>query len=112
MVSKNKRFKGEFCIAPILNELIEEIGHDSKDTRDFYNKKLSDIESKYIDKDIIKYHDQILAEINAVENEMQKALKQTSRITKKECLEFKELNDANDIIIFYNYLLEQKMLYN
>lgn len=112
MVSKNKRFKGEFCIAPILNELIEEIGDDSKNTRDFYNKKLSDIETKYIDKDIEKNNDQILVEINIVENEMRKALKQTNRITKRECLEFKELNDANDITMFYNYLFEQKILYN
>jgi dTDP-glucose pyrophosphorylase len=109
MISKNKRTKGEFHIAPILNELIEEIGDDSKDIVDFYNKKLSDIEVKYLDKDIIKYHDQILSEINIVENEMKKSLKNTKRITKKECFEFKELNDANDITIFKNYLMEEKM---
>lgn len=111
MVSANKRVKGEFCIAPILNELIEDIGNDSKNVIDFYNKKLSDIEAKYIDKDIVKLHDQILSEISIVENEMQKHLKNTKRITKKECFEFKELNNANDIIIFKNYLIEQKMLY-
>lgn len=112
MVSKNKRFKGEFCIAPILNELIEEIGDTSKSIRDFYNDKLSNIEKKYIEKDIEKYHDQILAEINIVEIEMQEELKNNNRITKKECLEFKELNDANDIYSFTNYLIEQKILYN
>jgi hypothetical protein len=112
MVSKNKRFKGEFCIAPILNELIEEIGDTSKSIRDFYNDKLSNIEKKYIDKDIEKYHDQILAEINIVEIEMQEELKNNNRITKKECLEFKELNDANDVSSFTNYLIEQKILYN
>lgn len=106
MISKNKRFKGEFCIAPILNELIEE-GLDSfKKITDFYNNKLSDIEIKYKDKDIEKLHDQILAEINEVEVEMKKALKKNNRITKKECIEFKELNNSNDITMFKNYLIE------
>jgi dTDP-glucose pyrophosphorylase len=108
MVSANKRVNGEFCIAPILNELIEDIGGDYKNLIDFYNKKLIDIEAKYIDKDIEKLNDQILSEISIVENEMQQKLKNTKRITKKECFEFKELNNANDISIFKNYLIEQK----
>jgi len=42
---------------------------------------------------------------------MQKALKNTNRITKKECYEYKELNNLNDLEIFKNYLIEQKILY-
>jgi dTDP-glucose pyrophosphorylase len=106
MVSKNKRFKGEFCIAPILNELIEESLDSFKKITDFYNNKLSDIEIKYKDKDIEKLHDQILAEINEVEVEMKKELKKNNRITKKECDEFKELNDSHDVTMFKNYLIE------
>ena len=111
MISKNKRVKGEFYIATVLNELLEEISIDSKNIIDSYNKKLSDIEQKYIDKDVQKLHDQIVSEINSVETEMQKALKNTNRITKKECYEYKELNNLNDLEIFKNYLIEQKILY-
>ena len=111
MISKNKRVKGEFYIATVLNELLEEISIDSKNIIDSYNKKLSDIEQKYIDKDVQKLHDQIVSEINSVETEMQKALKNTNRITKKECYEYKELNNLNDLEVFTNYLIEQKILY-
>lgn len=107
MVSKNKRFKGEFCIAPILNELIEEGLDSSKKITDFYNNKLSDIEIKYKDKDIEKLHDEILAEINKVEIEMKREMKKNNRITKKECIEFKELENSNDVTIFKNYLINQ-----